>query len=343
MPRLVNRGTAAAPTALPEYEPPACPLNETARRALGELSNSRGTRSYEGSLKELVHQLGLGVGNIHERLGAQLERLDGLRNRRQEKGTDKTDDETRLEAHLLHFESQVDALTRESERAVRDVIDKRIELEDEAAVLADLYTTVVTRDIEATAQRRQRRAGSREEGEDAPEAQDPHPVPSTLDAFRERRAKKLAEHNDQLTPAQRYARNNDYAGFKKLWHDAAAGEGGPALPDASKWFRSNGQPVMDRPGAASQGGTVGTGADNDNNNDDDDIAVAREVLSLNCPITLRLMDQPYSNSKCKHTFEKAAIIDYLPQQGNVQCPQTGCSQVRAHSLSAYSLDISLPS
>ncbi|KJZ78605.1 hypothetical protein HIM_01996 [Hirsutella minnesotensis 3608] len=40
------------------------------------------------------------------------------------------------------------------------------------------------------------------------------------------------------------------------------------------------------------------------------------------------MEEPYSNVKCKHTFEKAAILDYLPARGGnaVQCPQTGCSQ-----------------
>ncbi|KAM4062889.1 zinc-finger of the MIZ type in nse subunit [Hirsutella rhossiliensis] len=330
MPRLVNSGTASL-ARLPEYEPPACPLDDNARRALGDLSNNRGTRFYEAQLKDLVRQLGLGVGDINERLAAQLERLEALRNRRQEKGSDKTDEEARLEAHLLQFESDVDALTRDAECAVRDVIDKRAELEDEAAVVADLYTTVVTRDIDASAQRRQRRAAEEEEEEEnEAEQQDrkQDPVPSTLDAFRERRALKLAEYSDQLTPAQRYARNNDYAGFKKLWHDAATGEDGPALPDASKWFRSNGQPVMDRPGAATRRSTVGAGPDDD----DDDIAVAREVLSIKCPLTLRPMDEPFSNSKCKHTFEKSAIRDYLPAQGVVQCPQTGCSETFSRAM-----------
>lgn len=320
MPRLVSRGTAAAP----EYEPPACPLNNDARRALGELSNNRGTGFYEAQLKDVVRQLGLGVGDANERLGAQLERLDALRSRRLEKGSDKTDEEVRLEDHLLHLESDVDSLTREAERAVRDAIDKKIELEDEAAVLADLFTTAVTHNIGAAALRRQPDADNEQEvDESAQRDQKQDPVPSTLDAFRERRALKLAEYNDQLTPAQRYARHNDYAGFKKLWHDAAAGEDGPALPDASKWFRSDGQPVMDRPGAAPRNSPDGSGAD-----DDDDIAVAREVLSLNCPLTLRPMGEPYSNSKCKHTFEKAAILAYLPPQGTVQCPQTGCAEVR---------------
>ncbi|POR31499.1 E3 SUMO-protein ligase nse2 [Tolypocladium paradoxum] len=336
MPRLVNRGNAASSSAstpaLPQYQPPACPLNDIARRSLGGLSNNRGTVIYESQLKQSVRLLGLGVSDLHERLRAQQERLEAQRERRQEKGTDKTAEEERLEAHLEELEHEVDGLTQESEEAVRDVIDKQAELEDEAVALGDLYTAAATthNTNAAAAQRRALNVEDQDEADDQKE----DPVPSTVDAFRERRAQKLADYTS-LNPHQRYALNNDYAGFKKLWHDAAAGGDGPPLPDASRWFRSNGQPVMDRPGAEQRRNTVG-GEDED----DDDIAVAREVLSLNCPLTLRPMEEPYSNNKCKHTFEKSAILDYLSRQGQVQCPQTGCSQTfsRAKFAADFYLD-----
>lgn len=324
---------------LPAYEPPACPLDEAARRALADLANGRGTRFYEAQLKDLVRQLGLGVGDMHERLADRLERLDALRARRRDRVAPPTDDEARLERHLLAFEPDVDALTRQSEAAVRHAIDRRAELEDETAVLSDLYTAVATRAVDAAAARRREKDGTDDGADDddgdddnPPDRKPEPPAPSTLDAFRELRARKLAEYHDRLTPAQRYA-HNDYAGFKKLWHDAAAGENGPALPDASRWFRPDGQPVMDRPGAAARRSAAGADGDDDDD-DDDEVAVAREVLSLNCPLTLRPMDEPYSNGKCKHTFEKSAILDYLPAQGSVQCPQTGCSQVPTAALPA---------
>ncbi|KAJ6442040.1 chromosomal organization and DNA repair protein Mms21 [Purpureocillium lavendulum] len=332
MPRLVNRGTAATAASsapeLPPYEPPSCPLNDAARSALGQLSNNRGTVPYESQIKESVRALGLGVGDLHGRLLAQQQRLDGLRERRRERGvSEKTAEEERLEEHLAAFEDEVDVVTRGSEEALRGLVDMRSELEDEAVILGELYTAAATSGAAIAAAAQQRRGaglGPEDDG-DADEEEDRkvEPVPSTLDTLRELRAEKLDEYT-RLTPYQRYAQNNDYAGFKKLWHDAAAGEGGAPLPDASRWFRSNGEPVMDRPGANKRRTTAGGDEEDEDN---DDIAVEREVLSLKCPLTLRDLEEPYSNNKCKHTFEKSAILDYLPRTGTVQCPQTGCSHM----------------
>lgn len=353
--RLLNRGrasgadssparTGSSSAALPGYEPPSCPLNDSARRALGELSNNRGTLAYETQLKDSVRHLGLSVSDLHERLLAQQLRLDHLRERRQERGSDKTQDEQRLENHLVELEKEVDELTHEAEQSVRDIIDHRAQLEDETNVLGDLYTNAATSanthgDAQVSSARESRRRNRAVQEEDEPqqmegegieqqtqderEDQKEEPVRSTLEAFRDGQAHKQAIY-EALTPYERYSVNNDYAGFKKLWHDAAAGEDGPPLADATRWFRSDGRPVMSRPGASHRRSTMGS-VDAD---EDDDIAVAREVLSMNCPLTLRPMDEPYSNVKCKHTFEKAAILDYLPARGQVQCPQTGCSQVR---------------
>lgn len=334
MPRLLNRsrpsGVDSSPartsssTSLPRYQPPSCPLNDHARRALGELSDNRGTQHYESHLKDSARHLGLSVGDLHERLRAQQDWLQLLQERRKQKGTNKTPEEERLEVHLVELEREVDELTHESEQSIRDVIDRRAEIEDQSALLGDLYTTAATAIAPNTAETRARRGvkqePARDEEQDPEQQQGEEPAASTLEAFRKGRATKQAEY-EQLTPYQRYGVNNDYAGFKKIWHDAASGEDGPPLPDASRWFRSDGRPVMTRPGATTRRSTIGPAGD------DDDIAVAREVLSLNCPLTLRQMEEPYSNVKCKHTFEKSGILGYLPARGEVQCPQTGCSQV----------------
>ncbi|KHO01716.1 Zinc finger, RING/FYVE/PHD-type [Metarhizium album ARSEF 1941] len=334
MSRLLNRRrppvtdsspARAGPSAsLPRYQPPSCPLNDRARRALGELSDNRGTLSYETHLKDSARHLGLSVGDLHERLRAQIDRLQLLQERREQKGTSKTPEEERLEAHLVELERDVDELTHESEQSIRDVIDHRAEIEDQSALLRDLYTAAATATAPNTAQSRAHRDTRHEptsDGEqDLEQKQDAEAVASTLEAFRKGRASKQAEYQ-QLTAYQRYGVNNDYAGFKKIWHDAASGHDGPPLPDASRWFRPDGRPVMTRPGANTRRSTAGPAGD------DDDIAVAREVLSLNCPLSLRQMEEPYSNVKCKHTFDKSAIWDYLSTaRGEVQCPQTGCCQ-----------------
>ncbi|KAF4969134.1 hypothetical protein FZEAL_10284 [Fusarium zealandicum] len=314
--RLLSRPGASvasqsSTTALPEYQPPSCPLSDAVRRNLDDLSNTRTTAIYNQQLNESVRLLGSSVGDLHERLREQRERLDAQRAKRQEKGTDKSPDEERLEAHLEDLETRVNALTDSSELAMRELIDCRAELEDEAAIMADLYNTATN--ASQTQPGDQEAAGESDEGEDRK-----HPVPPSLVKLsKELRAAKESAYTG-LDMHQRYALNNDYAAFKKLWHDAMAGEEGPPLPDASRWFRSDGQPVM-------RANALGSGAAEDDESDDD-IAVAREVLSINCPLTLQPMQQPYSNRKCKHTFEKAALLDYLPLRGEAQCPQTGCSE-----------------
>ncbi|KAG6067547.1 hypothetical protein E4U32_003576 [Claviceps aff. humidiphila group G2b] len=323
---------------LPEYQPPSCPLDESGRNALSELSSTRGTLVYEAQLKESTRNLGLCVGDLHERLSIQLERLRTSRERRLEKGTDKTPEEERLEKHLETFETQADEITIESEKSLRSVIDHRAELQDQTKVLSDLYTSAVT-GSNATGARTSRGRGRQQARADhstsaADENQEqiepPISVASTKDAYQRALAQKKAEY-EALTPHQRYALNNDYAAFKKIWHDSAAGEEGPPLPDASRWFRPDGQPVMTRPGAKNntsnpRGSADAAADDQAGDDDDDDIAIAREVVSLNCPLTLRPLVEPYTHVECQHTFEKSAILEYLPVRGSVNCPQTGCNQ-----------------
>lgn len=342
--RLFNRGgrTAAASAnasttttiiSLPDYEPLSFPLSSTARRELIELSNNRGAAPYEAQLKDSIRHLGLSVSDLNERLRRGQDRLATVSERRKEKDTDKTAEEERLEQQMPEFENDVEKLTREAERALRETIDRKAELEDEASVLEDLSTTATTNSIAQTrgaaaTQSRRRRANEvssdEEEGAATDEGNegDQEPVTSIVDIFRELRAKKRAEYNG-LSVHQRYGLNNDYVGFKKLWHEAAAGEDGPPLPDASRWFDSNGEPDMTIPSRDAQNGSF---------DDDEEVAVSRENISLNCPLTLLPMNEPYRSRKCPHVFEKAAILDYLPLRGELQCPQTGCSQV---SLSLY--------
>lgn len=324
--RLLSRSGASSSsattttTALPEYQSPSCPLSDAARRDLNDLSHARTTVVYQQQLGDSVGLFGSSISDLHEQLREQRGRLESLRAKRQEKGNEKTSDEERLEAHVADLETRVNSLTNSFEEAIRSVIDHKAELEDEGLIINDLYKAA-TADTPQS-QRRPRRGGDAEDGSEADGDDDGADLaaPSTLERFKAMRAKKEADYT-AMDMHQRYALNNDYAGFKKLWHDAMAGEDGPPLPDASRWFRPDGRPVMrtTTPGAA-------------DDDDDDDIAVAREVLSINCPLTLQPMKQPYSNRKCKHTFEKAALLDYLPMRGDAQCPQTGCSEVRSLSL-----------
>ncbi|KAF9776590.1 hypothetical protein IL306_005202 [Fusarium sp. DS 682] len=305
--RVINR-TVTSSAELPEYEPPECPLSDAARRKLHDLSNTRSTAVYQQQINESIRLLGFSVSDIYERLCSQREALANKKAKRQERGTEKSEEEQRLEDHLPEFEERINTLTAASEQAIRDMIDRRAELEDEGAIINSLYNTANTEAIQ------QGQAEAQRSEEDA--EQEPPAATSLLETYKDIRQKKESEYTN-MSVHQRYALNNDYAGFKKLWHDAKAGDEGPPLPDASRWFTRDGQPVMS--GTASGAGAEG-------GDDDDDIAVAREVKSINCPLTLQPMRDPYTNRNCKHTFEKSALLEYLPLRGESQCPQAGCSQ-----------------
>lgn len=152
-----------------------------------------------------------------------------------------------------------------------------------------------------------------------------------------------------LANVLRYAENNEYKQFKQGIHEAAnQGDNAPPMPHARTWFpKENGE----RAASGSRRRQNNT-TDNTNNNDDDDddddddeIQIAGFTQNLRCPLTLQAFTEPYSNNKCKHTFEKSAIIEYINDQGTVfhppqqagqarraghrqaKCPQTGCDQV----------------
>lgn len=321
--RLINRGASqrhgrtaedrtnrhATTTAVEdvEYESPSFPLNEQARTKLGDLSRSRETADYQNQMKEALRNLGLSVYDIQARLFERRDRLEQLRRRREEKGQEKSADEERLEEHIKTMEQQIGPLTEKSETAVRQVIDLRAELEEDGAILGQLYTKAATNN-----QNRQA------EIQDFEQEQKVAVQGTVSELHSERETRK--ENYETTTPYQRYALDNEYIAFKKLWHDGLAGDDGPPLPDASKWFRADGTPVM---GISLEQ----LGGGNDNDDSDDDLAVAREVISVNCPLTLRPLVEPYSNRKCKHTFEKAAILEYLASGREMQCPQTGCPVV----------------
>ncbi|PHH82251.1 hypothetical protein CDD82_6570 [Ophiocordyceps australis] len=308
MPRPAS--VAASPSALPEYEPPSCRLSENACRGLGRLAQDHSDRQLQTHIRDAHRNISSAVGDLNEILRDQLDRHEYMRTSRAQNGRARSRKETLIQEYIARFKPEVDQVTLEAEGAVRDLIDLQAAIDDQAAVLNDMFTAAATQT---------RRAQDPDQDRDLDRDEEPPPPTSTLHSLDQARADKLAQY-DKLTPHQRYGLNNDYISFKKIWYDSVCPQDGPPLPDARRWFRTNGQPVMDRPDVTSQQSDAADGSD-------DDVAVAREVLSVKCPLTLRTMVEPYSNKKCKHSFEKDAIREYIFQShSSVQCPQTGCNQ-----------------
>lgn len=192
------------------------------------------------------------------------------------------------------------ALTTACEGAVREVIDRKVELEDGNTAVA------------AAAERLEedmRRRGARGQDEDEEMAEEGEE--EWRDTMRLlNKAKELARlEYEEKSMYEKYGLNNDYIGFKRLWHDAVHGDDGKPLPDASKWFGQNGG--------------------EEEEDDDDELVIAGEQLDIHCPLSMAVMQDPYTSSVCKHTFEKNSITQFLTNQPGrrARCPQTGCNKV----------------
>ncbi|KAH6648027.1 zinc-finger of the MIZ type in Nse subunit-domain-containing protein [Truncatella angustata] len=161
-----------------------------------------------------------------------------------------------------------------------------------------------------------------EEEEEGEEDEDDIQITGPLQRLRDNKRKLLSDYEGKSL-YQRYGLNNDYINFKKLWHLALQPPGAEEkpLPDATRWFD-------------------GRNDDSDDEEDEDeDVVVAGEVRSLRCPLSQVMMTEPYTNRDgCKHTFEKAAIFEYLGNKPGRRgmCPQTGCGKEVA--LNDFSLD-----
>ncbi|KAL2197787.1 zinc-finger of the MIZ type in Nse subunit-domain-containing protein [Corynascus similis CBS 632.67] len=325
-----------APLELPPYEPPSYPMDASIKQKLASLSSNRETdssrRQYEKHLSKSSNYLFESVGSINDILYARKRSLAHMAEKRRARGEgDKNDNEVSLEEYVAELEATINELTDSSEEALRWVIDCRAELEDHQVVLEKVMEGLNAQQPQpepkrenargGRASRRRQVAGSDDEGSDVDagnaEAQEPEDnetddvpennppligVKELLEAAR----KAKADEYDALSAHQRYALNNDYISFKRAWHDALHPEDQVPLPDPSTWFDEHGRPTKDAVMDA---------------NEDDDLVVEREIIDLKCPLSLQIMREPYSNHQCKHTFEKAAILEFIRNNGGLaKCP-----------------------
>lgn len=102
----------------------------------------------------------------------------------------------------------------------------------------------------------------------------------------------------------------------------------PPMPHSSTWFSH-----MEGPGADASSGTPGSRRTRNQRQpspaDSDDIAIERERISLQCPLTLVRFRDPVTSTKCPHSFEREAIMDMIsrsqpvrggPRVKAVKCP-----------------------
>ena len=350
-----SRSGGRESTALPPYEPLLQPLNEASKRRLQDLTNGRETKKLGLSIDKSVKYLQSGVGNINDRAVDRHRIVSALAQRRQvqarqEGGApeEKSSREVRAEESAAKADDVALDYTRQTERNLRRLVDLRVELEDEGKVVASVQQQLEqqSRDHqwpERPARRQKRRIKEDSEGEGAnsemdvdqqeeeeEEEEEENPANAApvipLGQMFAKARKDQADEYARLTAHARYALNNDYIQFKRTWHDARHPEEDVPLPDASRWFGPDGEPVIK---------TTKVAVDDDA--EADDLVEGRQIRSLKCPLSLQTIKEPYTSSKCSHTFDKANILDFIKTSGGrARCPVAGCDQVSQHPSSAFS-------
>jgi hypothetical protein len=343
----------------------------SAKQQLANLAQEADYAKYRKHLEVSITTLSNATADSNDALGAAKESLkkqvDRRRAREAQKGNDddegeekdkengraeKTPEEIAAEEQVRDLEAKVDKLTKEAEKAMRELIDYSEELKGQDALVRGVVEQVFMQAparpsnnaVRAAARRRRVAAGAdSDDDEDVnmPDADDEAPAADILsptELLKQAKENYTTQYTRKSMRA-RYADNNDYQTFKKLLHDASYyGPDAPPLPPASSWFPSD-APASRSRRAANNADHTSNGAEDS----DDELVFAGEVSSLKCPLTLQTFKEPYSNHTCKHTFEKSALLEMFDSGSTVfydnghargrnrgagtrklKCPQAGC-------------------
>jgi hypothetical protein len=339
----------AATDELPPYKKPSHPLDGDAARQLRELQG-RSLNDVKRHNKQATETITSTAESINDMLREQSEYI-ARRQKKWDAGKsldDKEDEERAME----ELKEQIEEATAKLEESMRAVIDSGIAAQriDDTLdwlrqhaprQLEDEYQSQMTQRATQRQQRRTQDADGDEDMSDAEELDEgPTPGPTPLDNSRitltgvselfTDRQQRQKDTYTSLSLTTRYARNNDYRDFKRIVHDAKYGDAGPTLGHEDTWFTESGSPA---PGI--------TDTQRGDFDDDDDIIMDKATISTRCPITFQQFKEPYTSTKCPHTFERNAIVDMIrtspitagtggPRGGgmrSVRCPVTGCDQV----------------
>ncbi|KAG7443100.1 uncharacterized protein BT62DRAFT_1035462 [Guyanagaster necrorhizus] len=113
---------------------------------------------------------------------------------------------------------------------------------------------------------------------------------------------KRSQEYSAKTTRQKYAKNEQYKAFKQAVYEVDH-PNEPMPPMTELIDKENG----------------------DESDDDVDIEVGGVTQDYKCPITLRLIEEPYTSNICKHSFSKAAIKEMFRNECDAKkCPASGC-------------------
>jgi len=310
------RSENIGPVELPEPKPPVGALDEKALRELQVVSNCRDSAKLEEQIKKCLEAISKSTYAFNEAVGGT--RTAVMLSSDKVKDTDRV---AAMRKRLAELEGVMMELSRDSERGIREIVDLKVDIEDQKQSIEAAYlkAEVASAHKKAELERIQEaleRAGL-EEGADVTGLLDETGIESPAQAWQTLKGEKALQYQ-RLNAHQRYAKDNDYVAWKNEWHTGLHGTQVP-LPDQKTWFTRDGQPVL-------QFNTDEVDEEMEDDGDDE-LVVAREVISTTCPLSLVEMTEPYTSSDCKHTFQKGAIFEYLGYGQGKPCPMSGCGNV----------------
>ncbi|KAL6714281.1 hypothetical protein ACLMJK_007704 [Lecanora helva] len=300
------------PIQLPAYQLLQDALSENAQRAVQNLSREHKLDSLKHRLKVANNHLTYAAADVNER-----QQLKNLQHEKQKKKLEKqgTSDDGQ-DRGILVSQQKTDEMTGKLESSVRMIIDSSAKVENTDRALRELQNNITegrgrilpTQSTLGASYRPnsvRRPQGVDSSDEENNEGEEEEEV-SPADALKQKIADKHSAYQS-LSLVQRYAKHNDYIGFKKIVHDAQYPEDqAPPLPNASTWFPS-------QPSDPSNPNTQSASAEGEDSivDDDEDIVIESEKISIKCPLTLLPMKDPVTSQKCSHSFEKEAILSMI--------------------------------
>ena len=74
-----------------------------------------------------------------------------------------------------------------------------------------------------------------------------------------------------------------------------------------------------------------------NGNDDEDLIMTEDTQTFIDPWTRKtITDDPITNKKCGHTYEKSVVMRFLDSKKTVKCPVVGCNNNKITKADLYS-------
>ncbi|TVY35486.1 hypothetical protein LSUB1_G004605 [Lachnellula subtilissima] len=339
---------ARQPVALPPYEPPSFPLTQAAQRDLDSLRTNHDYSKYKKHLGGAIKAITTCATEINDQLTIRQDLVRRGEEKRRQAGQgneDKTDVQNEMESQARFMERKVGDLTAKAEKSLRELIDYGDELAMQDAIMTEVSGNIAAVPVvqpHASRHRRARGHGEDDEEngeEDASQDGDGSPaedqeVLSAVELLRKAKQDYLTQYSSK-SMLERYD-VNDFRLFKQVIHDAQhPGDDAPPVPHTRTWFPEDNATQ----GSSSRRRRNNT-TDNTSNADDSDgdIVIQRATTNLRCPFTLGIFEEPFTSIKCKHTFEKKAILRYIETDGThfatpgqpgrgtkqVKCITTGC-------------------